>query len=68
MIELAFGESAAGSLKLAKSMKHGDRITGAIAMIDSTGKEPQEPKEPRYWSGITMGGGSKDVEALTLLL
>ena len=32
MIELAFGESAAGALKLAKTMKQGDRLNGAIAM------------------------------------
>lgn len=33
MIKLAFGESPAGALKLAKSMKQGDRLTGAIAVL-----------------------------------
>jgi hypothetical protein len=68
MIELAFGESPAGALKLAKSMKQGERLNGAIAVFGGTRKERREAKKPRYWSGITMGGSSKDVEALTLVL
>jgi len=68
MIELAFGESPAGALKMAKSMKQGDRLNGAIAVIGGTRKEKRKAKKPRNWSGITMGGSSKDVEALTLSL
>lgn len=68
MIELAFGESAAGALKLAKSMKQGDRLNGAISVIGGTRKEQCEAMKPRNWSGITMGGSSRDVEALTLAL
>lgn len=68
MIELAFGESPAGALKLAKSMKQGDRLNGAIGVIGGTRKEQREAKKPRNWSGITMEGSSKDVEALTLAL
>ncbi len=68
MIELAFGESPAGALKLAKSMKQGDRLNGAIAVIGGARKEQREAKKPRNWSGITMGGSSNDVEALTLAL
>jgi hypothetical protein len=68
MIELAFGESPAGALKQAKSMKQGDRLAGAIALIGGTRKEQHEAKKPRNWSGITMEGSSKDVEALTLAL
>lgn len=68
MIELAFGESPAGALKLAKSMKQGDRLNGATAVIGGTKKEQREAMKPRTWSGITMGGSSKDVEALTLAL
>jgi hypothetical protein len=68
MIELAFGESPAGALKLAKSMKQGERLNGAIAVIGGTRKEQREAKKPRNWSGITMGGSSKDVEALALSL
>lgn len=33
MIELAFGESPAGALKLAKSMKQGERLVGAVACV-----------------------------------
>ena len=61
MIELAFGESPAGALKMAKSMKHGDRLNGAIAVFGGTRKEQREVKKPHNWSGITMGGSSKDV-------
>ena len=68
MIELAFGESAAGGLKLAKKMKQGNHIAGAIVMTGGTGKELQEAKQPHYCSSTTMGGGSKEVEALTLAL
>ena len=68
MIELAFGESPAGALKLAKSMKQGDRLNGAIAVFGGTRKEQREAMKPHYWSGTTMGGSSKDVEALTLVL
>lgn len=68
MIELAFGESPAGALKFAKSMKQGDPLNGAIAVIGGTGKEQHEAMRPRNWSGITMEGSSKDVAALTLTL
>lgn len=68
MIELAFGESAAGALKLAKSMKHGEPLNASTAVIGGTSKEQREVSKPRYWSGITMGGSPKDVAALTLAL
>lgn len=68
MIELAFGESSAGALKMAKSMKQGERLNGAIAVIGGTRKERREAKKPLCWSGITMEGSSKDVGALTLAL
>jgi len=54
MIELAFSESAAGSLKMAKSWQQEKEQCGA--------------KKPCNTSGITMGGSSKDVAALTLAL
>lgn len=68
MIELAFGESPAGALKLAKSMKQGERLVGAVAVFGGTKEEQREAKKPRIWSGMTMEGSSKDVEALTLAL
>ena len=68
MIELAFGESSAGALKLAKSMKQGERQTGTIAFIGGSKKEQREARKPGKWSGLTMEGSSKDVEALTLAL
>lgn len=68
MIELAFGESPAGALKLAKTMKQGDHLTGAIAVLGGSKKEQREAKKPRKWSGLPMEGSSKDVEALTLAL
>ncbi len=68
MIELAFGESPAGALKMAKSMKQGERLVGAVAVFGGTKKERREAKKPRNWSGMTMEGSSKDVVALTLAL
>lgn len=68
MIELAFGESSAGGLKLAKSRKQGDRISGADAESRGTRKELCNASKPRTWSGITMGGSPTDVVALTLAL
>lgn len=66
MIELAFSESTAGALKVAKSMKKGARLQGATAVIGGTAKERQEAKKPRIWKGETMEGGSQDVAALSL--
>ncbi len=72
MIELAFGESIAGSLKFAKSMKQGERMQGATAVIGGTAKEraklKRELKQPRFWTGETMEGSSRDVAALELEL
>jgi len=68
MIELAFGESPAGALKIAKSMKQGECLVGAVAVIGGAKKEHSEAKMPSNWSGMTMEGSSKDVEALTLAL
>jgi hypothetical protein len=72
MIELAFNESAAGALKMAKSMKQGDILQGAAGIIGGTGKERREAmkqaKKPRAWTGVTMEGGSKDVAPLSLYL
>jgi hypothetical protein len=49
MIELAFGENPAGGLKLAKSMKHGERLNGAIAVFGGAREEQFEAKKPRNW-------------------
>ncbi len=68
MIELAFNESSAGGLKLAKSRKQGDRLSGAAGIFGGTRKEQREARKARNWSGITMGGSPMDVEALTLAL
>jgi hypothetical protein len=66
MIELAFGESPAGGLKLVKSMKQGDRLDSMNAVIGCSRRGHPETRKPHIWSGITMGGSSKDVEALSL--
>lgn len=74
MIELVFGESAAGTLKLAKSMKHGESLSGAssVIVIDGINKEQREimreARKPRNWSGVSMEGSANDVAALTLAL
>lgn len=68
MIELAFGDSAAGALKMAKAMTHGERVSGAVGVIGGTEKERREAKKPCYWTGASMEGGPQDVEALTLAL
>ena len=66
MIELAFGDSAAGALKMAKSMKQGARMAGAVGVIGGMEKDRREI--PRYWTGVDMEGGPRDVAALTLAL
>ena len=63
MIELAFGESPAGALKIAKSMKLGEHLSGAVAVFGGNKNEKRDEKKPRIWSGMTMEGSSKDVEA-----
>jgi hypothetical protein len=73
MIELAFGESPAGGLKIAKSMKQGECfMNGAVAVFGSTAKErreaKKEAKKPRIWSGVTLEGSPGDVAVLTLAL
>ena len=68
MIELAFNESAAGALKMAKSTKQGDVLNGVIAVFGGTKKERCEARKPRVWSGVTMEGDSRDVAVLTLAL
>ena len=68
MIELAFNESTAGGLKMAKSMKQGELLQGPVAAFGGTRKERREAKKPSVWTGITMEGTSKDVAALTLSL
>jgi len=68
VIELAFGESTAGALKIAKLMKQGEYLPGAVAVFGDSKKEQREAKKPRRWSGLTMEGSSKDVEELTLAL
>lgn len=66
MIDLAFGESPAGALKMAKAMKNGERLVGATAVIGGTEEQRREAIKPRYWAGLTMEGSAADVAALTL--
>ncbi len=68
MIELAFGESPGGALKMAKSMKPGQMMGGALGIIGGTAEERREAMKPRAWTGLPMEGSSQDVEALTLML
>jgi hypothetical protein len=68
MIELAFVDSAAGGLKMAKSITYGQRVSGAVGVIGGTKKELRKAKKPRNWTGVIMAGGPQDVEALTLAL
>ncbi len=68
MLEIAFNESAAGALKFAKSMKPGERLSGAVAVFGGTVKERREAKKPRVWAGADMKGCSADVAQLMLML
>lgn len=68
MIELAFSQSSAGGLKIAKAMKQGEHVNGAFFFIGGTRPERREARKPRAWTGITMEGSPEDVEALTLAL
>jgi hypothetical protein len=68
MIELAFGESAAGALKLAKKMKKGDKLCGPAAIFAGNGHRRQKENDIQVWTGESMDGNPKDVAALTLAL
>lgn len=69
MIELAFGESPAGALKLAKSMRCGQAMRGPVAVICAAdGEARREAARGRTWQGADMEGGAADVQALTLAL
>ncbi len=68
MIELAFSQSSAGGLKIAKAMKQEERVNGAFFFNGGTRQEQREARKERAWAGITMEGSPKDVEALTLAL
>jgi len=73
MIELAFGDSFAGTLKYAKSMSKGTQLNGsvAVAVIGGTRKENREAikkaRKPDVWKGETMNGNSSEVAALSLM-
>ena len=68
MIELVFGESALATLKEAKSFKKG-AVPGAIATIGGRrGRKDKEPPKPPRWTGASLDGNPKDVEALPLAL
>lgn len=69
MIELTFGESSGGALKVAKSMKQGDCVKmGVPGMFRGSRKERHEARKPYYWSGLTMEGSAGDVGVLMLVL
>lgn len=68
MIELVFGESPAGALKMAKSRKPGESLGGAAAVFGGTEKEKREAIKPHNWTGMEMEGSSTDVITLTLEL
>jgi hypothetical protein len=68
MIELAFGEGAAGALKYAKSMKHGEIVTGSTAIIGDDSPKWRLENAVQFWTGETMDGNAGDVAALTLAL
>jgi hypothetical protein len=70
MIELVFGDSAAGALKYAKSMKHGTKTRAegvASGIIGESGWRPAE-QEPKIWQGQDISGSPADVAPLTLAL
>lgn len=58
MIELIFGNSSAGSLSYAKSMKHGQDIKDT-AMVHRSGYTI-----PTHWPGLSMDGSPEDVAPL----
>ena len=70
MINLVFGDSAAGALKYAKSMKHGAKTKGAAAIgfIGSTESELPDMQTPDTWQGLDIEGGAEDVASLDMAL
>lgn len=68
MIDLTFGDSTAGSMKIAKSAKPGFEMIGVVTFIGGSPEEPNEVVNPRVWSGMAMEGSSRDVFPLSLAL
>ena len=59
MIELIFGNSAAGSLSCAKSMKHGQEIKDTYLLLRDDGWSTTA-----HWPGLSLGGSPGDVAPL----
>ncbi|MBS6340715.1 MAG: hypothetical protein KH501_07245, partial [Eubacterium limosum] len=59
MIELIFGNSAAGSLSCAKSMKHGQEIKDTYLLL-----RDDSWSTTTHWPGLSLGGSPGDVAPL----
>lgn len=69
MIEITFDETAAGGLKIAKSMKPGEHIVyGNPGFDENNTLQQHEVITPQHWTGIAMDGSSSDVETVFLVL
>ncbi|HEX3019246.1 MAG TPA: DUF3658 domain-containing protein [Chitinispirillaceae bacterium] len=68
MIELAFSESAAGSLKLAKSSRLSSRKCDQVISVGGAHEEKNQDEKSDVRSEVTIEISPMDVEALTLSL
>lgn len=73
MLEVAFSESVAGSLKYAIGMKRGQVIQSGAAAVFCEDPEEKERilkqlREPKVWRGGEISGSARDVVSLHLQL
>lgn len=73
MLEVAFSESVAGSLKYAIGMKRGQLIQSGAAAVFCEDPEEKERilkqlREPKVWRGGEISGSARDVVSLHLQL
>lgn len=65
MIEVMFGESEAGAMKVAKNYKKPDFHNGATAWF---GKKPSKEEFDKIFDGKAVGGNSSEVVCIPLML
>ena len=65
MIEVLFGESEAGSMKVAKNYRKPDFDNSAIAW---SGKKPSKDEFEKMFDGKAIGGNSSEVICIPFML
>ncbi len=65
MIEILFGESEAGGMKVAKNYRKPDFVNGTIGWI---GKKPSKEEFEKMFDGDAVGGNSSEVICIPFML